>query len=295
MQDILDSAERFNNAYWILMFMKKNKLTSGFEIPSLGIGTYGFGGEHEPDYSSDDKCISAIRSALDLGYTHIDTAEVYGGGHTEELVGRAIEGYDRSKLFITTKVFKTNLNHDNVIRSAKASISRMKISYIDLYLVHSPNKDIPIEETMKALNKLVEAGLVKNIGVCNFSAEELEEAQRFSRHKIVANQMKLSLWAEKKPDIDTIRYCQDNDITVVAYKVFGRGKIETKKIPLIESLAKKYKKTMEQIVLNWVISKRNVVAIFASKDPKHLRDNIYSAEFEMTGQDHEKLDSLMHK
>jgi len=268
------------------------KLNSGFKMPALGIGTYGMGGEHDEDKSNDDECISAIRDALNLGYTHIDTAEIYGNGHTEELVGKAIGGYDRKKLFITTKVFKTNLEYDDVIKSAKESLKRMKINYIDLYLIHSYNPDIPIKEIISAMNELVKKGLIKHIGVCNFSIEQLKEAQKYSMNKIVTNQMKYSLWAKTRPDLKTIDYCQKNDIMVTAYKLFGRGKINTEKIPIFSVLAKKYNKTEAQIMTNWVVSKKNVVAIFKSVNKGHLKENLEALKFQIDDKDIQELDNL---
>src|SRR3989338_10948045 len=192
--------------------MKVKKLKSGFEMPVLGIGTFTFGGEHEADHSRDDEWIKAIKEALEAGYTHIDTAEVYGKGHCEELVAKAIESYDRKKLFITTKVYHTHFKYADVINSAKESLKRLKIKYIDLYLLHSFDSNIPLKDTMEAMNKLVDLGLVKNIGVCNFNPKQLEEAQKYSKAKIAVNQMKYNLWAETGPDVDTFAYCQKNDI-----------------------------------------------------------------------------------
>jgi len=269
------------------------RLNSGFKMPALGIGTYGMGGdEQDEDKSNDAECITAIRDALNLGYTHIDTAEVYGSGHTEELVGKAIEDYDRKKLFIATKVFKTNLKYDDVIRSAKGSLKRMKIDYIDLCLIHSYNPDIPIKETISAMNELVKKGLIKHIGVCNFSIEQLKESQKYSINKIVTNQMKYSLWAKTGPDLKTIDYCQKNDIIITAYKLFGRGKINTEKIPIISVLAKKYNKTEAQIMINWVVSKKNVVAIFKSLNKEHLKENLEALEFQIDDKDIQELDNL---
>src|SRR3989344_4063598 len=220
--------------------MNKKKLSNGFEIPILGIGTCLMGGEDygPPDYTQDSIYIEAIRKAIKLGYTHIDTAEIYGGNHTEELVGKAIKKFDRKKLFITTKVSKENLKYDEVISSVKNSLKRLGTDYIDLYLIHRPNPEIPIEETMEAMNSLVDNKLVRNIGVSAFDIEQMKEAQECSKYPIVANQLKFSLW--KKSDIKTITYCQENNVIVIAYKVFGRGKLTTDKISLILDLSKKY-------------------------------------------------------
>ena len=200
----------------------KKTLSCGFEMPALGIGTYSFGGEYERDESKRDEWIEAIKDAIALGYTHIDTAEIYGAGFTEELIAEAIQGVDRAKLFLTSKVWPTNFSYDSVLKSAKDSLKRLNTTYLDLYLLHSFSKDVPLSETMRAMNELVEAGLVKHIGVCNFTSEQLIEAQKVSKAKIVVNQMKHSLWVKNKPDIDTFRFCQENDIMITAYKIFGR-------------------------------------------------------------------------
>ncbi|MFH0869252.1 MAG: aldo/keto reductase [archaeon] len=273
--------------------METKKLPGGFELPSIGIGTVLMGGEDNgpPDYNNDDRYIKAIREAVKLGYTHIDTAEVYGSGHTEELVGKAIKSFDRSKLVITTKVSKEHLKYDDVISSAKNSLKRLGTSYIDLYLIHKFNPDIPIKETMDAMGFLVENKIIRYIGVSTFNTEQIKEAQRYSKYPIVANQLKFSLW--KKSDLKAIKYCQENDIMVVAYKVLGRGLIKTDKISLIESLSKKYGKTESQIILNWVISKKNMVALFKSADTKHLKENRDIFDFKLTKEEIGKIDALM--
>jgi len=269
------------------------KLLNGFEVPVLAIGTWAMGGEREPDYSNDKESIEAIKNAIKLGYTHIDTAELYGAGHTEELVSEAIKGFDRNKLFITTKVFKTNLHYDDVIVAAKKSLKRLKTDYIDLYLFHASNPEIPIKETMKAMDFLVEKKLVRYIGVSNFTAEQTKEAQRFSKNKIVANQLKYNLWANFI-DIEAIKYCQDNDIMVVAYKPFGRASIITEKIKLLSDLARKYDKTEAQVILNWLISKKNVIALFKASSNEHLKENQDIFDFQITKEENEKIDALVN-
>jgi diketogulonate reductase-like aldo/keto reductase len=272
--------------------MKTKRVPGGPRIPILGIGTFGIGGEHTRDDSDDTKNIKAVRNAIKLGYTHIDTSEVYGAGHSEELIGKAIKGLDRKKLFITTKVYKNHLKYDDVIKSAKASMKRMGIEYIDLYLIHVPNPKIPIKETISAMDFLVDKGLVKYIGVSNFSKDQVKEAQKCTKHKIVANQIKHNLWA-KFIDIESIKYCQNNNIMVIAHKPFGKGKIITNKIPLLSELAKKYKKTEAQIVLSWLMSRKNTVVIFKSVQLKHLKENLGALKFRLTESDCKKLNSLM--
>jgi diketogulonate reductase-like aldo/keto reductase len=275
------------------MNMQTKKLPNGFEIPVLGIGTCLMGGEDygPPDYSNDSQYVNAIQEAIKLGYTHIDTAEVYGGNHTEELIGKAIKNFDRKKLFITTKVCKEHLKYDDVIKSAKESLKRMGTSYIDLYLIHRPNPEIPIKETMAAMNFLADNKLIKYIGISAFDIDQTKEAQKYSKHPIVANQLKFSLW--KTSDVKTIKYCQENDIMVIAYKVFGRGMIKTNKIPMIQELSKKYNKTEAQIILNWVVSKKNMVAIFKSLSAENLKENKEIFDFKLTNEEIKKIDALV--
>lgn len=272
------------------MTMKTRRLKSGFEMPLLGIGTYTFGGEHEADYSNDEEWIQAIKDALEVGYTHIDTAEVYGNGHSEELVANAIEGFDRSNLFITTKVYHNHSKYEEVLKSAKASLERLKIKYIDLYLLHSFDPNINLKETMEVMNKLIEMGLVKNLGVCNFKPAQLKEAQKYSKAKIVVNQMKFNLSANTEPDIDSFTYCQNNDIIVTAYKLFGRGKILTDKISLLSEIGKKYKITEAQVMIAWVLSKKNFVAIFTSMDKNHLKEDMDALDIKLNEEDIKLLD-----
>tara|TARA_Y100000310_G_C20441128_1_gene696181 strand:+ start:56 stop:886 length:831 start_codon:yes stop_codon:yes gene_type:complete len=273
--------------------METKKLPNGFEIPVLGIGTCLMGGEDygPPRYSNDKMYINAIQEAIKLGYTHIDTAEIYGGNHTEELVGKAIKIFDRSRLFITSKLCKEHLKYDDVIASAKNSLKRMGTDYIDLYLLHRPNPNIPIKETMKAMNYLVDNKIVKFIGVSMFSIEQMQEAQRYSKYPIVTNQLKFSIY--KKSDIKTVKYCQENNIIVTAYKIFGRGMIKTDKISLIADLSKKYNKTEAQILLKWVISKKNMIAIFKSTNTTHLKENKDIFDFKLTDEEIQKVDALV--
>jgi len=269
------------------------KLKNNLKIPIIALGTCLIGGDDygPPDYSKDEEYIKLFKQAIKLGLNHIDTAEMYGGNHTEELIGEAINGFDRKKLFITTKVSPQNLKYEDLINSAKNSLKRLGTDYIDLYLLHRPNPEIPIGETMKAMEFLVDNKLVKSIGVSFFNIEELKEAQKYCKYPIVVNQLKFSLW--KASDIKTIKYCQENNIVVMAYKVFGRGKLTTDKIPFLEDLSKKYKKTSAQIILNWVVSRKNTVAIFKSCSINHIKESKQIFDFKLDKKDLEILDSMV--
>ena len=161
------------------MIVPTKKLKNGFEMSIFGIGTWQMGGREIHDPQNDDqRDITAIQEAINLGVSHIDTAESYAGGYAETLVGKAIKGYDRSRLFLVSKIHREHLKYDDVFKSCEASLKRLGTNYLDVYLIHSPSLEIPIQETLRAMDKLVQDGLVKNIGVSNFKTERLRDAQK---------------------------------------------------------------------------------------------------------------------
>ena len=275
------------------------KTIGDVKIPSLGLGTWLIGGDLESDYSDDKTAVKSIRKAIELGYNYIDTAEMYGNGHCEELIGEAIKGIDREKLFITSKVRESKLKYNDVIKSAKESLKRLQIDYIDLYLIHSPSDLIPIEETMKAFDYLVDQNMVKYIGVSNFKVDQLIEAQSYTNHKIVANQIEYSLLTRNRGkysgNVDmeskTIPYCQENDIIIMAERPLERGLL-LKSHPLLDKMELKYNKTKAQIAMNWLISKKNVITIPKSTNENRLKENLGSLGWTLEHEDIKLLDGI---
>lgn len=276
--------------------MEFKELNDGVKIPVLGIGTWKIGGGFRKDTSHDKECILAVKTAVRLGMTHIDTAEVYGNGHSEELVGEAIQEFRREEFFITTKVKPENLRYDDLISAAERSLRRLRTSYIDLYLIHHPNPNIPIEETMKAMDYLVENKLMRSIGVSNFSVEQVKEAQKHSWNKIVANQIEYNLLTRNRGqftnDMESkiISYCQRNGIMVIAYAPLAKGKLAKLEIKLLDELAKKYRKTQAQIALNWLVSKPNIVTIPKAVRIKHIKENLGAIGWKLSEEDMRRLD-----
>lgn len=281
------------------MYMEYKKLIDDIHIPVLGLGTWLIGGGMEPDYSDDERHIDAMKTAIELGYRHIDTAEMYGDGHTEELIGEAIKDIDRNDLFVTTKVRNTKLTYSDVLRSAEESLRRMHINYIDLFLVHAPSEEIPIEEAMRAFDYLVDEKKVRFIGVSNFQVHQLIEAQKYTKNKIVANQLEYSLLTRntgryarnKDMESKTIPYCQENDIIIIAERPIERGFL-LEPHPLLDALASKYEKTKAQIAINWLISKKNIVTIPKSTNKERLIENLGSVGWELETEDIELLDNI---
>lgn len=268
------------------MNIPKKKLNNGFEIPVLGFGTWFMGGSFEREVNYDESHdIEAIRKTIEMGGTRFDVAEMYAQGYSEEILGKALKNYDRSKLFVASKVSPANLEYDNVITSCKNSLARLQMDYLDLYLIHAPNPDISIEETMKAFDYLKEHGLIKNIGVCNFNVERLKEAQSKTENKIVLNQVHYNLLFREPALKGVIDYCQNNDIFIEAWRPIQQGSLAKKEIDIIDRLCDKYGKTPSQIALNWLISQKNVVTITKTSNLKHLEENLGSVDWSMEQED----------
>lgn len=256
---------------------------TGVKIPCIGIGTWGIGGGFTPDYSRDKEFVELLIEGIKLGLTLIDTAEMYGAGHTEELIGEAIKYFPREDVFIITKVLPKNLRYKDVIKSAEGSLKRLNTDYIDLYLIHAPNPRIPLKETIEAMEKLVENRLVRFIGVSNFSVRDLEEAQKYLKNtNIVANQVEYNLFY-RKIEKDLLPYCERKGIIVIAYSPLARGAIP--KDGFINRIASKYGKTASQLALNWLIKKPNVIAIPKSSKIERLREFVEAIDWELSEED----------
>lgn len=273
------------------MKISEKKLKSGFSIPVFGLGTWAMGGRDKTSFKNDEKDLLAIKNALDAGITHIDTAELYGNGHAEELIGEVLKNYDRNKIFLVSKVWKTNLAYDDVLKACERSLKRLSTDYLDLYLIHMPSPIIPIKETMKAFNKLKREKLIRNIGVSDFTVERTKEAQNYSDYKIVANHLHYNLIyreAEKKGLVD---FCKKEDIMLIAWRPVQQGILTKKGTGLLDLMCNKYGKTPAQIAINWLISQKNIVTLSKMSEPTHLQENLEALNFKMSGEDIEKLRS----
>lgn len=236
---------------------------------------------------SDDDDLKAISGALGRGITHIDTAEMYANGGAERLVGRAIRGRDRSKLIITTKVLSGMAGgYDGVMRAAEASLQRLGTDYIDLYLLHrSPMHSTA--DVMRALDRLVEQGMVKNIGVSNFTVNRFEAAQKLTANKLVCNQVHYSLQMREPEAKGLTKHAKQNDYLITAWGPLEKGLLEQG--DMLQKLASKYGKTPYQAALNWIIAQPNVVTIPKTTSLEHLDENLGALDWEMSAEDMEQL------
>ena len=257
---------------------------TGVKVPEIGLGTWKYRGGVEP-----------LRKGISVGSFLVDTAEMYS---TEGVVGEAIKG-QREQVFVATKVSGDHVRYKDVLTAAESSLKRLGTDYIDLYQVHWPNPRIPVEETMRAMETLVDTGKVRFIGVSNFSVKEIEEAQKsMSRHKIVSNQVLYSL-SHREIEKDLLPYCQQNNITVIAYTPLAHGGLATKAFSQIphrqaigelQKVASETGKSMAQVALNWCISKLQVIAIPKSDRVERVEENCNASGWRLTAEQLEALD-----
>lgn len=272
------------------MLIETKKLKNGFELPLFGFGTWGMGGRDTRDMNNDDKAdIYAIKTALDMGIIHIDTAEWYSEGRAEELIGEAIIGFDRSKLIITTKVTPMHLHYNDLVNAARQSLKRLKTDYIDVYLIHNPNPYIDIKESMEATDYLVEKKYIKHIGLSNFNVPEFTQAQKCSENIITCNHLHYNL-KHRGPFIDgSIKYAQDNDVMIVAWRPTQKGLFSKEPVEIVNKICSKYGKTANQVAINWLISQKNVVTISKTRKIDHLKENLGALGWSMEKSDIELL------
>ncbi len=273
-------------------------IQNAISIPILGIGTWEMGGRQSPDKSEDDKFVRAIQFALENGIRHIDTAAMYGNGHTEELVARAIKPYNREKLLITSKVSGDQLAYHDVINAAHNSLKRLQTAYLDLYLLHWPNPDVPITETMKAINELLEQGLIKHFGLSNFSAEQTAEVLRLTDAPVITNQLEYNLFTRNNgritEDVEAsiIPFCLSKGISITAWRPVLKGATNPLQQPLINEIAAKHEATPMQIALAWLLNKPLTLAIPKMTSEKHILENIAATAIKLDTNEMELLDNL---
>lgn len=267
----------------------KYEIVHEITLPKIGFGTWSLGGDSSADPSLDSASLSALRSALEVGYTHFDTAEMYAAGHCEELVGHAVRDSKiaREKIFITTKVSPEHLAYDDVLKSCANSLRRLKMDYIDLYLIHWPRFKMRQDEAFRGLNKLVRDGKVKHLGVSNFNLKQLQQSQEFSETPIITNQVPYRLPDKSYAENGVLDYCQKNDVLLTAYSPVKFRSIGVNKT--VREIAAAHSVTPHQIALAWLIMQLRVITIPMSFDPQHVKENFDAAEIELTKDEMDRL------
>lgn len=252
---------------------------AGMALPSLGFGTYRLTG---------NDCFAATRTALELGYRHIDTAMAY---ENESAIGAAIEdsSVDREEVFLTTKIkgYPRYLEHDSLIAAAEDCLARLGTDYIDLLLIHWWNSRADMRETFEAMAELRDAGKINQIGVSNFSVEQLDRAVAVSDAPIVTNQVEYHPYQDRS---DLLEYCRENDILITAYSPLAEGRvIEDDRIT---DIGDRYGKSAAQISIRWLIQQPGVIAIPKASDPAHMKANLDVFDFALTEREMQHISEL---
>lgn len=264
-------------------------LKNWFSLPELWFGTWKMWGMYSRDVHNDDiRDKNALRFAIENGFTAIDTAELYAGWYAEKLVWEVIQKYPREKLFISTKVIWVNASYTAIKNACKNSLQRLQTPYIDLYYIHWRDTQFDLREQMKAMNELVDQGLIRHIGVCNFNSQSLKLAQSFSKHQIVANQVHYNLIFREPERDGLVEYCQQNDVMLVAWRPVQFWQLSDE-IELLKDFREKYQKSDSQIAINWLLSQKNVVTLFKSCSHEHILENLWAVWWNMEEQDREFL------
>ncbi|QLH82025.1 aldo/keto reductase [Halosimplex pelagicum] len=250
------------------------RLPSGDKMPIVGKGTWNL---------DDDTVQSSVRAALDAGYTHVDTAEGYGN---EAAIGEVLGEYDRDEIFLTSKVLPKHLTYDSLIEACEDSLERLGTDYLDLYLIHWPNPAVSVRESLDAMETLHDRGLIRNVGVSNFSPYQLSCAQHVSDVPIAVNQIEYHPWFQR-PDL--VDYCFDTDTVIEAAAPLARTEILGDST--VQELAEKYDKTPAQIALRWAIE-NEVVVLPKSTSAGHIDQNIELFGFKLDDEDRKRLNDL---
>jgi diketogulonate reductase-like aldo/keto reductase len=259
------------------------------QIPKVGFGTWTIGGQGEADPAVDESSMQALRSAIELGYTHFDTAEGYASGHAEELLGQVIRTMrvPRETLFITSKVSPEHLKYADLVRSCENSLHRLGMDYLDLYLIHWPKVGMQLVDTFRALNKLALEGKVRHLGVSNFNLKLLKQSVSLSETPLLTNQVSYSIPDRTCVENGVLGYCQQNDILLTAYSPVKRRNIKSN--PVLKTIAQARGATPQQIALAWLVTQPRVITIPMSGNPRHQAENLHAADIILSAAEMDQL------
>ena len=257
------------------------------EVPVVGQGTWMIEGSQ----AQEQRAVAALQLGLDLGLTHIDTAEMYGNGRAEELTAEAIKAR-RSEVFLVSKVLPYNASYDGTLRACEQSLNRLGTDFLDLYLLHWSGRH-PIRETMRAMETLVQRGCVRFIGVSNLDLDELKEAQRALRHERLACNQVLYHLGDRGIEYRLLPYCAEQQIAVVAYSPFGQSDFPSPASrggEVLAAIARSHGRTARQVVLNFLTRHPGVFTIPKASRKEHVLENSRSLEWELSGEDLNAID-----
>lgn len=258
--------------------------TSGVRVATIGQGTW----DVPERGAASTEATRAIRRGIDLGMTHIDTAEMYGSGRVEEFLGTALAGVERARLFVTTKVLPSNASYRGTLQAADRSLRRLRMDYVDLYLLHWPAED-PLEETMRAMARLVADGKARFVGVSNFDVPEmLEAASHLDGIPLACNQVLYHL-RERTVERRVIPAARERGIAIVGYTPFGRGSFPSSNV--LDRIAGKHAATVRQVILAFLTRFENAFAIPKASQIAHVEENAGAGDVRLDEDDIAAIDA----
>lgn len=242
------------------------------KMPLIGLGTWKLNGK---------ECETTVQKALEIGYRHIDTADAYQN-HKE--IGQAIKSWPRKELFLTSKIYLNDLSPHKVKQVTPRFLEELQVDYLDLLLIHWPNPDVALEDTLQAMLELKNQGMVRLIGVSNFVRSHIE--QLAPRFPIFNNQIELHPYLQRK---DLVQTCKKFGITITAYRPLAQGKMEND--PILQKIGAKFGKTASQVTLRWIIQ-QGMATIPKASNWQHLRDNFNIFDFHLDKKEMAEIDQL---
>jgi diketogulonate reductase-like aldo/keto reductase len=255
----------------------------------IGVGTWTIGGLRTAESGNEDVEIEAIRYSLSKGQNHIDTAQLYGGFHTDEIVGKAVSRTEREELFIADKLWKTSVGKGLVKPTVDAMLSKLGTDYIDLLYIHAPWEDAPWQEAIPQIDTLIDKGIVRYFGVSNFTVGHMKQAAALSKHRVAANQMNFNVLHQQEADGHFRSYCKDNGIQLVAYQPVKRRDVLTNKV--VRIIAKNHQATPAQVALAWLLE-LDAMPIPKATNKQHIDENAQAINLRLTRQEMELLGEL---
>lgn len=262
---------------------------TGVTLPTIGQGTWDI-----PERGAGRaQAIAALRRGIELGMTHIDTAEMYGSGRVEEIVGEAIAPLNRERLFIASKVLPSNASFDGTIAACDRSLKRLKLEYLDLYMLHWPS-EYPLEETMRALETLVERGKTRFVGVSNFDADEMREAASYLRAVPLACNQVLYHLRERGIETRVLPEARRDGVAVVAYTPFGRGRFPreaAKPDGVLGRIARKHASTPRAVILAFLTREPELFTIPKAATVEHVEENARAGSLQLDDDDVAAIDA----
>jgi diketogulonate reductase-like aldo/keto reductase len=268
--------------------------STGEMIAAIGQGMTRTGATGSPE--ADQNRVDVIRRGIELGMNLIDTAELYGGGHGEEVAGRAISGI-RDEVFLTGKFNPGNAGREDVIAAAERSLKRLGTDHFDLYQVHWPNPAVPHDETLRAMEALVVQGKARHIGVCNYTPEQLAEARAAAPGVTISTvQAEYNLF-QRQVERGLLQYCGGEGITMLAYSPFDAGSdsSEDPRMWAFEKIAERYEASPQQLILRWLLSHERTAVLVKTATAGHLDSNAAATDIDLSDTDIAGIDSLFEQ